>query len=548
MGSSNFRNTIGVFKDQTSITLAKVSSFSDLRIAIVKTTDHKMCPAKEHHIRKIITLVSYSVNHAVSCVATISQRLCKTKDWVVAIKALILIQRLMQEGSPAFAEEVLVTTNYNGTHMLDMSNFRDATWANSWNYSAFVRAYALYLREQLNSRVQEREETYGMFSYIDDENEHLSPGTIVTTTPVWEMHNNQIYSRIERLIKQLDSFLACRPTGAAQDNRIITLALYPLVKQSFQLYYEITESISILQDRFDELDVEDSMNFFEILCKVAKQYEELDSFYHWCSDACIATTSDYPEIKKISQVKLDEMNELVIQKIEITQLDLIHEPQLKLQLEPEPELELKPEPEPELELELVSGPEPELELELELEPRCEAQDIGDLLCIEYDAPTTQSSDHLALALFGNGVVAAASETTRNETWEAFNESSDWETALVQTASQLSNQQPSLPGGFDALLLDEMYQQGATQAAINSGMMTTGSASSVASGSSGMLALLPGPGEDPFAASNAVPPPLYVQMSDIEKKQRLLSEEQMMWQQYQGQVGMANMYMKQSVYI
>lgn len=197
MGSSNFRNTIGVFKDKTSITLAKAASFSDLRIAIVKTTGHKMCPAKEQHIREILTLMSCSVNHAASCVATISQRLCKTKDWVVAIKTLILIQRLMQEGSPAFAEEVLITTNYNGTHMLDMSNFRDATWANSWSYSAFVRAYALYLREQLNSRVQEREGTYG----------------IVTTTPVWEMHNNQIYSRTQRLMKQLESFLACRPTG-----------------------------------------------------------------------------------------------------------------------------------------------------------------------------------------------------------------------------------------------------------------------------------------------------------------------------------------------
>lgn len=326
--------------------------------------------------------------------------------------------------------------------------------------------------------------------------------------------------------------------------------MYPIVRQSFQLYYEIAETVSTLLDRFDELDFEDSMNACELLCNVTKQYEELDSFYFWCNDACIATSSVYPVIKKISQVKLDELNELIIQKIEIMQLELVQEPELKLQLdhesepesEPEPELEPKQEPKPEPELE----PEPVLELELELEPRCEPKDIGDLLCIEYDVPTAQNSDHLALALFGTGLVAAASETTSTQTWEAFNESSDWETALVQTASQLSNQQPSLPGGFDTLLLDEMYQQGATQAAVNSGMMTIGSASSVAFGSTGTstpLALLPAPsangttpGEDPFAASNAVPPPLYVQMSDIEKKQRFLWEEQLMWQQYQGQVG------------
>lgn len=37
--------------------------------------------------------------------------------------------------------------------------------------------------------------------------------------------------------------------------------------------------------------------------------------------------------------------------------------------------------------------------------------------------------------------------------------------------------------------------------------------------------------DPFAASLEVAPPPYVQMSDMEQKQRLVMEEQMMWDQY-----------------
>ena len=79
---------------------------------------------------------------------------------------------------------------------------------------------------------------------------------------------------------------------------------------------------------------------------------------------------------------------------------------------------------------------------------------------------------------------------------------------------------------------------------SSGYNATGSASSVAFGSAGrpaMLALPAPPAEDgsaaaptsadPFAASLPVPPPSYVQMSEMEKKQRLLVEEQLMWQQY-----------------
>ena len=37
--------------------------------------------------------------------------------------------------------------------------------------------------------------------------------------------------------------------------------------------------------------------------------------------------------------------------------------------------------------------------------------------------------------------------------------------------------------------------------------------------------------DPFAASLEVVPLSYVQMSDMENKQRLVMEEQMMWDQY-----------------
>ena len=53
-------------------------------------------------------------------------------------------------------------------------------------------------------------------------------------------------------------------------------------------------------------------------------------------------------------------------------------------------------------------------------------------------------------------------------------------------------------------------------------------------------MLPGPdgstvrqvaGGDPFAASLAVPPPSYVQMAEMERKQQLLVQEQQMWAQY-----------------
>ena len=53
--------------------------------------------------------------------------------------------------------------------------------------------------------------------------------------------------------------------------------------------------------------------------------------------------------------------------------------------------------------------------------------------------------------------------------------------------------------------------------------------------------------DPFAASLEVAPPAYVQMNDMEKKQRMLMEEQMMWDQYsrEGRQGHMNLRKNQN---
>lgn len=379
-------------------------------------------------------------------------------------------------------------------------------------------------------------------------------------------------------------FLTYLKTGAAKNNRVVTVALYPIVKESFQLYYDITETLGILIDRFMELDVPDSVKVFEIFCRVSKQYDELDMFYSWTKSMAIVRSSEYPDVEKIPQKKLDVMDEFIREKSlmahnkknkmaeqqkleEIDQDDnetVVEEDMNAIKALPAPE-ELPEEPPVEEEKQQEEKAEVEEEVEKQEETETKKkQDVGDLLNLGADAPTTEEqADKLALALFDGNLSTTATVTTSNNTsaWEAFNDTGDWETALVQSTSHLTNQQPSLPGGFDQLLLDGMYQQGVTQQAVaSSGVVATGSASSMALGSAGRPAMLalpappppPGaeggahvaPGSDPFAASLRVAPPPYVQMSEMEKKQRLLVQEQLLWQQYekdgrQGKVGLTN---------
>lgn len=212
MAPSKFRKAIGAVKDQTSIGLAKVgssASLSDLDVAIVKATRHEEMPAEERHIREIMSLTSYSRAHVGACVAAISKRLSKTKNWVVALKALMLIQRLLADGDPAYEQEIFFTTR-RGTRLLNMTDFRDTSRSDSWDYSAFVRTYALYLDEQLEFRMQGRSWKRGVLEYDEDEEEAGAP---MRTTPVRDMRDDGVFSRIQHLMQILERFLACHPRG-----------------------------------------------------------------------------------------------------------------------------------------------------------------------------------------------------------------------------------------------------------------------------------------------------------------------------------------------
>lgn len=343
------------------------------------------------------------------------------------------------------------------------------------------------------------------------------------------------------------------------------MALYPTVKESFQIYYDITEAMGILIDRFTDLEVSECVRVYEIFCRVGKQFDELDMFYSWTKTIAIARSSEYPEVEKITTKKLEVMDEFIKDKSALAQS---MKAKTEEKTEEEPVKEEEPVEEDMNAIKALPAPEdfvetPAVEEEKEEEPIVEEikkpqQTEGDLLNLGEDAPSGEEhADKMALALFDGGAPAPSGS---GPAWQAFSDdNADWETALVQSTSGLGQQKSALGGGFDMLLLNGMYQQASNSAAIaGPGYGNSGSASSVALGSAGRPAMLALPAPppngattsgtthvDPFAASLVVAPPSYVQMSDMEKKQKLLMDEQMLWQQYardgmQGQLGLSKL--------
>ncbi|BAT74002.1 hypothetical protein LR48_Vigan01g085800 [Vigna angularis] len=553
MAPGSLRRAIGAVKDQTSIGLAKVgnsTSLADLHVAIVKATKHDEYPAEEKHVREILSLTCYSRAFICACVNILSRRLSRTNSWTVALKTLILIQRLLSEGDPAYEQEIFFATR-RGTRFLNMSDFRDNLKSNSWEFSAFVRTYALYLDERLEYRMQSKRGKRSRFASDEEEDETMEKESengrhsreTVKATPVSELKTSNLFSKMQHLQLVLERFTACRPTGKAKTHRLVTVALYPIVKESFQIYYNITEILSIFIDRFVGMETPECIRVYDIFCRVGKQYDELDLFYSWSKNIGIARSTEYPDIERVTTKKLEVMDQYIRERAQNKKNQIQEENKEEEQEEDaeEEKNEIKALPAPEhLCQEAAEDVVKEESKEEEAKEEKIVQTEGDLLDFGDDmVPSEEQGDKLALALFDGAT--AASSSRQALPWHAFDDAADWEIALVQSPSSLPNRKPSLGGGFDTLLLDSMYTQAATNAAMQGqtyGM--NGSASSMVQGLTGGPAMLALPAPqtsagsasvDPFAASLAVAPPAYVQMSEIEKRQKQLMEEQVMWQQY-----------------
>ncbi|KAI3721261.1 hypothetical protein L2E82_32267 [Cichorium intybus] len=124
----------------------------------------------------------------------------------VALKTLIVIHRALRELDPTFQEELL---NYGRSrnHVLNLCYFKDDSSPNAWDYSGWVRTYALYLEERL--------ECLRVLKY--------DVGTERSRTK--DLDTPDLVEQLPALQQLLFRVLGCQPQRAAVHNFVIQLAL-----------------------------------------------------------------------------------------------------------------------------------------------------------------------------------------------------------------------------------------------------------------------------------------------------------------------------------
>ncbi|XVF21037.1 hypothetical protein REPUB_Repub12eG0056000 [Reevesia pubescens] len=301
------KKAIGAVKDQTSISLAKVvnTNSSYLDVAVLKATTRDQVPIDERYVNEILRTISSNKLNAAICAHAIAKRIGKTKNWVVALKSLMLVLRIFQDGDPFFPREVLHARN-RGAKILNLSIFRDFSNSSPFDYTAFVRSFAFYLDERLDcfltGKLQRR------FTYKERQSSHPRSRR-VNQQPVRDMKPPMLLDRISYWQRLLDRAIATKPTGAAKTNRLVLVSLYSVVRESFDLYRDISDGLGLLLDSFFHLQHQSCVNVFQYCVKAIKQFEELSSFYDCCKSLGIGRTSEYPSVQQISEELMDTLQE-----------------------------------------------------------------------------------------------------------------------------------------------------------------------------------------------------------------------------------------------
>jgi hypothetical protein len=208
------------------------------------------------------------------------------------LKTLIVIHRALREVDPTFQEELIHYGRQRG-HMLNLAHFKDDSSPNAWDYSAWVRTYALFLEERL--------ECFRVLKYDVEIDRSRSK----------DLDTPELLEHLPALQQLLFRVLGCQPQGAAVHNFVIRLVLSMVASESIKICNAICDATINLVDKFFEMQRHDALKALDMYMRAGKQAERLSEFYEICKSLDIGRGERFIKIELAPPSFIQTMEEYV---------------------------------------------------------------------------------------------------------------------------------------------------------------------------------------------------------------------------------------------
>ncbi|KAL6577480.1 hypothetical protein OROMI_009808 [Orobanche minor] len=311
-----WKRASGVLKDQNSLWQANLSRRTalrnpDIEKAVIRATTHYDLSFDARNIDRVCDWLRLSPFNLKPILWSVSNRVEKTRSWVVALKGLYLMHSITNTKIPCVKKI--------GRLPFDLSGFSDghARTAKTWPFNSFVRAYYAFLDQKSTVIFQHAaEEKSGSEGF-----------------PI-----RQELNLLQKLQALVDLLMQIQPQARAAFVPLVLHVMDGIIIEIYDLYSRICRGIAVVLMNIYSGGKTEAAMALNVVKKATQQGEDLTFYFEFCQEIGVVNAAEFPVMDRIPDEGIRELEQIVKSFEEKRSVDVVEKCEEKAIVVREPEM------------------------------------------------------------------------------------------------------------------------------------------------------------------------------------------------------------------